>query len=99
ARGAGGRRLRQRPCKSTLTSLDKRMPPPLSRRFGLPASKAEQAAFSESLRVRLLSEAFELAPRVELPRTREAFQRLLALGMPRLVPTFETALKLLGDLR
>ncbi|HVY25820.1 MAG TPA: ATP-dependent RNA helicase HrpA [Polyangiaceae bacterium] len=99
AHGTGVRRLLQLACKNTLATFDKRMPPPLSRRYGLPASKAEQAAFAESLRVRVTTEAFALAAGVALPRSRADFQKLLTLGMPRLVPTFETALKLLGNLR
>jgi ATP-dependent helicase HrpA len=99
AHGSGVRRLLQLACKSVLTTFDKRMPPPLARRFGLPPSKAEQATFSEAVRVRLTTEAFALGTAIEPPRTRLAFQRLLALGQPRLVPTFEALLKTLGDLR
>jgi ATP-dependent helicase HrpA len=99
AHEAGVRRLLQLACKGALATLDKRMPPPVARRYGLPASKAEQAAFAESVRARLTSEAFALGAGGELPRTRADFQRLLAQGMPRLMPTFEALLKLLGDLR
>jgi ATP-dependent helicase HrpA len=99
AHAGGVRRLLQLASKGVLATFDKRMPPPLARRFGLPPSKAEQATFSEAVRVRLTTEAFALGATNELPRTRVAFQRLLALGQPRLVPTFETLLKALGDLR
>ena len=99
AHRGGVRRLLLLACKGTLSALDKRVPPPLSRRYGLPASKAEQAAFAESLRVRLTSEAFGLAQAQGLPRTRVDFQRLLAQGMPRLVPAFEATLELLADIR
>ena len=92
-------RLLQLACKSVFSTLDKRVPPPLSRRFGLPASKAERAAFAASVSARLTAEAFALGPDVPLPRTRTDFQRLLALGMPRLTPMFEAMLKLLGDIQ
>lgn len=99
AHSAGVRRLLQLASKGVLATFDKRMPPPLARRFGLPPSKAEQAAFSEAVRVRLTTEAFALSAATGLPRSRVDFQRLLALGQPRLVPTFEALLKTLGDLR
>ena len=95
----GVRRLLRIACKSTLSSLEKRMPPPLSHRHGLPPSRAEQAAFAETVRARVTAEAFVVAPGAELPRTRADFQRLLAAGTPRLFPTFDTLLKLLAAVR
>jgi ATP-dependent RNA helicase HrpA len=96
---AGVRRLLRIACKSTLSSLEKRMPAPLSQRSGFPPSRAEQAAFTETVRDRVTAEAFALAPGAELPRTRTDFQRLLAAGTPRLFPTFDTLLKLLAAVR
>jgi ATP-dependent helicase HrpA len=95
----GVRRLLRIASKSTLSALDRRMPPPLALRPGLPPSRAEQAAFAETVRARVTAEAFAVAPDAELPRTRADFQHLLAAGTPRLFPTFETLLKLLTGVR
>jgi ATP-dependent helicase HrpA len=75
------------------------MPPPLSFRPGLPPSRAEQAAFAETVRARVTAEAFAVAPGTEFPRARADFQRLLAAGTPRLFPTFDSLLKLLVAVR
>src|SRR5687768_17701568 len=47
--GGVGRLLRIA-SKSTLSSLDRRMPPPLALRPGLAPSRAEHAAFAETVR-------------------------------------------------
>jgi ATP-dependent helicase HrpA len=96
--GGVGRLLRIA-SKSTLSSLDRRMPPPLALRPGLPPSRAEQAAFAETVRARVTAEAFALAPGADLPRTRADFQRLFTAGTPRLFPTFEALLKRLAEVR
>jgi ATP-dependent helicase HrpA len=95
----GVRRLLRIASKSTLSSFDRRMPPPLLLRPGLPPSRAEQGAFAETVRARVTAEAFTLAPGAGLPRTRAEFQLLLAAGTPRLFPTFDSLLKLLEKVR
>jgi ATP-dependent helicase HrpA len=95
----GVRRLLRMACKSALSTLDRRMPSPLVLKTGLPLSRAEQAAFAETVRARVLAEAFTPAPGREQPRTRDDFQRLLTSGTPRLYPMFEALLKLLAAVR
>jgi ATP-dependent helicase HrpA len=96
---AGVRRLLELACKSALSALDRRMPPPLPRVHGLPPSRAEQAAFVQSLRSRITSDAFALAAGCQLPRARADFERLLIAGKPRLTSSFETVLELLAEIR
>ena len=95
----GVRRLLRVASKSRLSSFERQMPAPLSLRKGLPPSRAEQAAFAETVRARVTAEAFAVAPGSEVPRTRDDFQRLLTYGTPRVYPMFETLLKLLAALR
>jgi ATP-dependent helicase HrpA len=95
----GVRRLLQFASKAELAGFEKRMPAPLLRRAGLPPSKAEQEAFSESIRTRVVSEAFSLSGAATLPRSRSELERLLSSGAPRLAAAFETTLKLVSEIR
>jgi ATP-dependent helicase HrpA len=96
---AGVRRLLRIASKNALSSLDRRMPAPFSLRAGLPPSRAEQAAFAETVRTRVVAEAFTLAPGAKLPRTQAAFELLLGAGTARIYPAFEALLKLLTAVR
>lgn len=85
----GVRRLLQLAAKNPLSALGKRCPAPFTRRLGLPPSRAEVDAFRELLLGRVVTEAFGLVDGAELPRSKPAFERLLATGLPRLAPLFE----------
>ncbi len=89
AHQGGVRRLLQLAGKSQLVALGKRVPPPFARRPGLPPPRAETEAFRELVLTRVVSEAFGLFDDAELPRSKAAFDRLLAAGLPRLTPVFE----------
>jgi len=85
----GVRRLLQLTAKNALLPFAKRAPPPFTRRPGLPAPRAEADAFRELVLARVVSDAFGLATAPELPRSKAAFEALLAAGVPRLAPVFE----------
>jgi ATP-dependent helicase HrpA len=89
AHRAGVARLLQLAAKGPLSVLSKRVPPPFTRRPGLPAPRAEAEAFRELVLARVVAEAFDLFDGAELPRSKVAFERLLAAGVPRLSPVFE----------
>ncbi|HEX6272763.1 MAG TPA: ATP-dependent RNA helicase HrpA, partial [Polyangiaceae bacterium] len=99
AHAGGVRRLLRIASKGALSTLDRRIPGPLALKTGRALSRTEQAAFAETVRARVVIEAFTLAPGREQPRTRDDFQRLLAHGTPRLYPAFEALLKLLAAVR
>jgi len=85
----GVRRLLRLGVKNALLPLAKRCPPPFKRRPGLPVPRAEADAFRELVLDRVVSEAFGLATAAELPRSKAAFDALVATGVPRLAPVFE----------
>jgi ATP-dependent helicase HrpA len=89
AHRGGVRRLLLLAAKSQLLSLAKRAPGPFVRRPGLPAPRSETESFRELVLTCAVTEAFELFAGVELPRSKPAFERLLASGLPRLPSTFE----------
>jgi ATP-dependent helicase HrpA len=89
AHQGGVRRLLQLAAKSPLSALGKRAPLPFTRRPGLPPPRAEADAFRELLLTRVVNEAFGLFDGAELPRSKAAFDQLLAAGLPRLAPVFE----------
>jgi ATP-dependent helicase HrpA len=89
AHRAGVGRLLQLAAKSPLLALAKRVPPPFTRRPGLPAPRAEADAFRELVLMRVVAEAFGLVEGGELPRSKAAFEQVLAHGLPRLSPVFE----------
>ena len=93
----GVRRLLQLAVKSQLTALGKRAPLPFARRLGLPAPRVEAEAFRELVLTRVVSEAFELLDGVTLPRSKAAFERLLAAGLPRLTPVFESTTRAIAN--
>lgn len=92
----GVRRLLLLAATRPLAALGKRAPLPFSRRLGLPAPRAEVDAFRELVLARVVSDAFGLHPGAALPRTKPAFEQLLAAGLPRLTPVFELTTRLFG---
>jgi ATP-dependent helicase HrpA len=95
-RGGVGRLLHLA-SKSPLGALGKRAPAPFSRRLGLPAPRAEADAFRELVLSRVVREAFELVDGHELPRSKAAFERLLARGLPELGPVFEQTTRVMAN--
>jgi ATP-dependent helicase HrpA len=89
AHRGGVQRLLQLAAKSQLNALGKRAPLPFTRRLGLPAPRAEAEAFRDLVLGRVVTEAFGLREGAALPRSKAAFEQLLAAGLPRLTPTFE----------
>jgi ATP-dependent helicase HrpA len=86
---AGVRRLLLLALRGPLSALGKRAPAPFTRRLGLPASRADVEVFRELLLSRVVDEACSLGDPTQLPRDKQAFQRLLTSGTPRLTPAFE----------
>jgi ATP-dependent helicase HrpA len=93
----GVRRLLQLAAKSQLNALGKRAPLPFTRRLGLPAPRAEAEAFRELVLTRVVTEAFGLHEGSALPRSKRAFEQLLAAGLPRLTPVFELLTRAVGQ--
>jgi ATP-dependent helicase HrpA len=96
---AGVRRLLALGAGRSLAVLRKRVPPPFTRRAGLPPSRAESDAFAELVLDRTVHDAFRLAS-APLPRSAKELDALLATGSARLEPTFNTlnqALKAVSD--
>jgi ATP-dependent helicase HrpA len=93
----GVRRLLSLALKGQLAALGKRAPLPFTGRPGLPPPRAEVDAFRELVLTRVVTEAFELAEGSELPRSKAAFELLLARGGPRLSPVFELVTRALAN--
>ncbi|HWA77037.1 MAG TPA: ATP-dependent RNA helicase HrpA [Polyangiaceae bacterium] len=55
---------------------------------GAPISRAEEAAFRESVTLRALALSFNLGDDAQLPRTKDEFDALLARGTPRMASAF-----------
>jgi ATP-dependent helicase HrpA len=86
---AGVRRLLLLAASTQISVLTKRIPAPITHRPGLLASAAERVAFQELVLSRVIEEAFELRPGSKLPRNQAEFDRLLAVGLPRIGSVFE----------
>ena len=82
--------------QTALQTLSKRIGAPLPRRSLLPPSKNEIDHFRQLLLTRVVNEAFCLQDDVKLPRTKVAFERMQMEGGARLMPVFETTLKVLA---
>ncbi len=93
AHAGGVRRLVMLAAKSPLGVLGKRCPPPFTRRPGLQPPRAEAEAFRDAFLARTVTEAFELHATAPLPRSKADFDRLLAMGTPRLSAVFEAGLR------
>ena len=92
----GVRRLITLATQGILSTLAKRAPAPISRRFGLPVSRAEIDSFRELLLARVLTDAFELYDCASLPRSKADFDQLLARGTPRLTTVFDVTVRTLA---
>jgi ATP-dependent helicase HrpA len=86
---AGVQRLIFLAASSQISVLAKRIPAPFTRRPGLLVTTAERDAFRELVLLRVIEAAFELSFASALPRSKAQFERLLALGLPRLGSVFE----------
>jgi ATP-dependent helicase HrpA len=89
-------RLLQLASPKPLAGLAKRVPPPFTRRLGLPPSRAEVEVFRELALSRVVQEAFGLDAAVAPPRTRAAFDALLKAGAPRIEGAFTELTRVLA---
>ncbi len=85
---AGVRRLLALAARGALSTVVSRIPPAFARPSGASASRAEGDAFRAAVLARIVDEAFGLARGTGLPRTKRAFDDLLAMGAPRIDPAF-----------
>jgi ATP-dependent helicase HrpA len=86
----GVRRLLAFGARGPLSVMAKRVPPPFARRSKLPPSRAEADTFTAVVLTRVVEQAFGLKEDAELPRSKQDFERLLAYGIPRIEPAFNT---------
>ncbi len=84
----GVRRLLALAARNSLSAFAKQSPAPFGRRVGLPASRAEVEAFRELFMARVVEEAFG-SLEAALPRSKTAFEALLAAGVPRVPAAFK----------
>jgi ATP-dependent RNA helicase HrpA len=75
-----------------LAALGKRMPQPFTQRPGMAPSRAESDAFREIVLARVVQEAFGMSEAAPFPRTKPAFDGLLAYGAPRIETAFKAVL-------
>lgn len=85
---AGVRRLLMLGARGALSHVSARLPPALPRPNGASPSRADTEAFREALLARIVDLAFRLED-APLPRTKAAFDELLATGAPRVAPAFQ----------
>jgi ATP-dependent helicase HrpA len=78
--------------RNPLSALGKRMPQPFTQRPGMAPSRAECDAFREVVLARVVQEAFGMSEAAPLPRTKSAFDGLLAYGAPRIEAAFKAVL-------
>ncbi len=90
---AGVRRLLSIAARRELSSVAPRTPPAFTQPNGGPPSRANDEAFRAMVLARVLDEAFGLGDGSALPRTKTAFEALVASGTPRIAPAF----RLLSD--
>jgi ATP-dependent helicase HrpA len=86
---AGVRRLLSIASRGAASAIAPRTPRAFTSPSGRPPTRAEDDAFRGAVLARVFDEAFGLRPGAELPRTRGAFEEVLAAGRPRLAPTFQ----------
>ena len=80
---AGVRRLLTLAARGVVSSIGARVPPPLPRLDGAPIGRAEAERFRAEVLARVFDDAFNLHPGAPLPRDRDAFERVLREGAPR----------------
>ena len=89
---AGVRRLVMLAKRSMLSQFTPRLPAAFPHSNGAPTSRAENEAFRSMLLAKIVDAAFQLDSEeadLELPRTKVAFDQLLAKGSPRIAPSFQ----------
>ncbi len=79
----GVRRLVSLAARGVIAVAGPRVPAPFPRLDGAPPSRAEADAFRATVLVRIVDDAFGLGPEAELPRTKEAFEKVVRDGAPR----------------
>ncbi|HMA96321.1 MAG TPA: ATP-dependent RNA helicase HrpA, partial [Polyangiaceae bacterium] len=89
----GVRRLLSLNARTQLTVLGKRAPGPFKRRLGVLVTRAEADAFRDLLLSRVVDIAFGLDDLAAMPRSKVAFDRLIANGTPRLATVFDSFLR------
>jgi ATP-dependent helicase HrpA len=82
----GVRRLLAIAARGALSEFAARVPPPFARPSGAPSSRADHEAFRARIVARIVDDAFELGGGAPLPRSKRAFDDLLAKGTPRIAP-------------
>jgi ATP-dependent helicase HrpA len=87
---AGVRRLVMLAKRSMLSQFTPRLPAAFPHANGAPTSRAENEAFRSMLLAKIVDAAFQLdVAGVTLPRTKAAFEQLLASGTPRVGASFQ----------
>ncbi|HEX3770934.1 MAG TPA: ATP-dependent RNA helicase HrpA [Polyangiaceae bacterium] len=84
----GVRRLVTFAARSEISAIAPRVPAAFARADGAPRSRTENDAFRAVVLRRIVDEAFELDGDGPLPRTKRAFEDLVARGAPRIAPIF-----------
>jgi ATP-dependent helicase HrpA len=84
---AGVRRLLAIATRGALSEFGARIPPAFARPNGAPASRADHEAFRARVLGRIVDDAFGLGGDARLPRSKRAFDDLLAKGTPRIGAT------------
>ncbi len=87
---AGVRRLAMLAKRSMLSQFTPRLPAAFSRPNGAPTSRAENDAFRAMLLAKIVDVAFQLDREdASIPRTKAAFDQLVAAGAPRIAASFQ----------
>jgi ATP-dependent helicase HrpA len=74
--------------RGAVSAIAPRIPRPFSHASGAPTSRAEADAFRALVLARIVDDAFSLQGDAPLPRTRRAFEELVANGAPRVAVAF-----------
>jgi ATP-dependent helicase HrpA len=85
---AGVRRLVMFAARGELSAIAPRVPPSFARPDGAPRPRSEHEAFRALVLRRIVDDAFGLGGDGPLPRTRRAFDELVAVGAARVAATF-----------
>ncbi len=87
---AGVRRLLtlSRAARGALSAIAPRIPPPFPHANGAPTSRADSETFRALVLDRIVDGAFGLGAEAPLPRTKGAFDELVAAGTPRIDAVF-----------
>lgn len=89
----GVRRLISLAARTQLTVLGKRAPGPFKRRPTVLAPRSECDAFRDLLLSRVIDIAFGLDDVTAMPRSKAAFERLVASGTPRVATVFDSLVR------